>query len=153
MYLYRQAADAEPVEKIVNSETLDYDEWKRIVKGPKEWPQGAWPQTNGGGLEVAYWRKANAIHEWFVQTFQAGVDECQFSDPIGREGLAGLVERCKRILAGEDPSTLLPSKPGFFFGGTDYDESYRRDLEDTIAQLTPLIAERNTDVFIYHASW
>jgi hypothetical protein len=27
--------------------------------------------------DVAYWRKANAIHKWFVDNCQDGVDECQ----------------------------------------------------------------------------
>lgn len=27
--------------------------------------------------EVAYWRKANQIHDWFVKNVQNGVDECQ----------------------------------------------------------------------------
>jgi len=29
--------------------------------------------------EVGYWRKANAIHDWFVQNVQDGRDECQES--------------------------------------------------------------------------
>ena len=29
--------------------------------------------------EVGYWRKANAIHNWFVQNVQDGKDECQES--------------------------------------------------------------------------
>jgi hypothetical protein len=29
--------------------------------------------------QVAYWRKANAIHDWFVQNCQEGRDECQES--------------------------------------------------------------------------
>ena len=28
--------------------------------------------------EVAYWLKANHIHNWFVQNLQDGVDECQY---------------------------------------------------------------------------
>ena len=27
--------------------------------------------------QVGYWRKANAIHGWFVKHCQGGVDECQ----------------------------------------------------------------------------
>ena len=46
-----------------------------------ESPHGhIWP----GGQEVcvAYWRKANAIHSWFVENCQDGVDECQYSNEI-----------------------------------------------------------------------
>jgi hypothetical protein len=32
---------------------------------------------------VAYWRKANAIHSWFVQNVQDGVDECQCLNYFG----------------------------------------------------------------------
>ena len=33
--------------------------------------------------EVAYWRKSNQIHDWFVKNVQNGVDECQeaYVDP------------------------------------------------------------------------
>jgi len=27
--------------------------------------------------EVGYWRKANQIHNWFVENVQNGIDECQ----------------------------------------------------------------------------
>ena len=30
--------------------------------------------------EVAYWRKFNALHNWFVQNCQDGVDECQYAE-------------------------------------------------------------------------
>lgn len=136
MSLYRQREGAPPVEKVLNDEGFDFEKWK----------------ATHDDLQVAYWRKANAIHAWFVDTVQGGVDECQYSEPIGREALAGLVERCRRILSGEPP-TILESRGGFFFGSTDYDEHYMRDLRDTIEQLEPLIAERNSDTFIYNSSW
>lgn len=47
---------------------------------------------------VAYWRKANQIHAWFVDECQGGVDECQLSDPIPREKLLELRNLCARIL-------------------------------------------------------
>lgn len=28
-------------------------------------------------FRVAYWRKANQIHDWFVKNVQDGIDECQ----------------------------------------------------------------------------
>lgn len=47
--------------------------------------------------EVAYWRKANAIHKWFVEVVQGGVDECQESY-VTKEQIAQLVGLCKRVL-------------------------------------------------------
>ena len=29
--------------------------------------------------EIMYWRKVNAVHAWFVENVQDGIDECQES--------------------------------------------------------------------------
>lgn len=141
MYLYRQReADAPVAERFDKLEAA-------------EWSPEAYDALKAD-IQVAYWRKANAIHGWFVDTCQGGEDECQFSEPIGREALAGLVERCKRVLSdAAAPQDALPTRDGFFFGGDDYDEWYREGLQETIAQIEPLLAERNTDTFIYRSSW
>jgi hypothetical protein len=49
--------------------------------------------------EVAYWRKANAIHKWFVANVQDGVDECQEAY-VEREQLQELLEICETIIDG-----------------------------------------------------
>jgi hypothetical protein len=48
--------------------------------------------------QVAYWRKANAIHLWIVNTLAGGVDECQ-EIPMREEDLRMLVVLCRRVLA------------------------------------------------------
>ena len=40
-------------------------------------------------FKVGYWRKANAIHAWFVKHCQAGVDDCN-SHSVSRENLIKL---------------------------------------------------------------
>lgn len=50
-------------------------------------------------FNVAYWRKANAIHKWFVDVVQEGKDECQEAY-VTREQLGELVALCKTVLAG-----------------------------------------------------
>lgn len=47
--------------------------------------------------EIGYWRKANAIHAWFVRVVQAGVDRCQVS-PVSREQLSLLRTTCQEVL-------------------------------------------------------
>ena len=72
--------------------------------------------------EVGYWRKANAIHQWFVTHCQGGTDDCR-DWYVSRTDLTALLETCTRVLA--DPTTaaeLLPPQSGFFFGSTDIDE-------------------------------
>lgn len=47
--------------------------------------------------EIAYWRKANAIHKWFVDNVQDGVDDCRQAF-VMREQLESLVTTCKELL-------------------------------------------------------
>jgi len=47
--------------------------------------------------QVAYWRKANAIHAWFVENVQDGVDECQRTY-VSREDLEELLDVVTRVL-------------------------------------------------------
>lgn len=49
--------------------------------------------------EVGYWRKANAIHRWFVDNVQGGVDECQHSY-VDSEQLEELRDIVKQLLEG-----------------------------------------------------
>ena len=107
-------------------------------------------------FRVAYWRKANAIHDWFVQNVQEGVDECQEAW-VSREQLQELVDICKQVL--ENPKKakdLLPTRSGFFFGSTEYDEWYKQDLTYTVERLEKILADPAFDKgvdFYYQSSW
>jgi hypothetical protein len=115
---------------------------------------------------VGYWRKANAIHNWFVQNVQDNRDECQKSY-VSPENLRELREACQAVLATKNNSLVSVSEvaeevglaplAGFFFGGTDYDEYYYDDLEYTVKMIDRL---ENSGVFDnawtdieYQASW
>lgn len=105
--------------------------------------------------DVGYWRKANAVHNWFVTNVQDGKDECQESH-VSREQLQALRAVCLDVLA--DPSKaldLLPPTSGFFFGSTNVDDYYLSDLRDTVAIIDAILAkpkEWGGDVY-YRASW
>ena len=103
---------------------------------------------------VGYWRKANAIHQWFVTHCQGGTDDCRDAY-VSRTDLTALLETCKRVLA--DPqkaAELLPPQSGFFFGSTDIDEYfYWKNVRDTVALLESLLAEEATGDFYYRSSW
>jgi hypothetical protein len=105
-------------------------------------------------LQIAYWRKANQIHKYFVDQCARGKDECQ-DTYVEREQLEDLLNRCRTIL--EDHSKaeeLLPSQSGFFFGSTEYDDWYFKDLEDTVPILEKILKDAPEDWdFIYQASW
>lgn len=46
---------------------------------------------------IGYWRKANAIHKWFVDNVQEGVDDCK-PYYVSREQLKELRTLCHRVL-------------------------------------------------------
>ena len=104
---------------------------------------------------VGYWRKANAIHKWFVDNVQDGVDECQRTF-VSPEDLVELKTLCEQVVAApESGPTRLPTADGFFFGSTDYDESYIEDLKRTIAILDRLLNSPGLAGFdlVYQSSW
>jgi hypothetical protein len=99
-----------------------------------------------------YWRKANAIHNWFVQNVQNGVDDCG-EYPVTRQQLEELSGICKNVLCHHDlAEELLPPTSGFFFGSTRIDDFYFYDLIDTICGVQDLL-KADTDTFYYSSSW
>ena len=49
--------------------------------------------------QVGYWRKANQIHNWFVNNVQDGVDDCRYHNEVTREDLELLLATCKAVLS------------------------------------------------------
>ena len=94
-------------------------------------------------VKVMYWRKANAIHNWFVENVQDGEDNCREYE-VGREQLAELRELCDKVLKDHDlAEELLPTQSGFFFGGTEFDEWYFASLEETRDAIDKLLDPSN----------
>jgi hypothetical protein len=122
--------------------------------------------------EVGYWRKANQIHNWFVENCQDGVDNCQ-ETYVSTGQLKELLDICKEVkekaIINEDDKTienteeiedLLPTTSGFFFGSTGYDEGYMYDIDNTIEILeTALNEEKELNKngiycdYYYRSSW
>lgn len=112
------------------------------------------------GVTGAYWRKANAIHAWFVDNVQGGEDECephevQAEQLIALKMLATTLENA----TAEECARHLPPRQGFFFGGYEIDEWYRDDLRYTATRLDYLLKtalampEPRRLRFIYQSSW
>ena len=106
-------------------------------------------------FRIAYWRKANAIHDWFVQNVQDGVDECQEAW-VSREQLQELLDLCKQVLADKrSAKELLPTTSGFFFGSTEYGEWYFEDINYTVERLEKILSDTALEKcdFYYQSSW
>ena len=119
--------------------------------------------------QIGYWRKANHIHNWFVENVQNGEDDCGYYE-VTKDQLEQLLDICiqvrdasrlvkdeytKRIQNPTVAQTLLPTCSGFFFGGTEYDEWYLKDIRETIKVLRKVL--RTTDfekeIVVYVSSW
>jgi hypothetical protein len=104
-------------------------------------------------VRVGYWRKANAIHRWFVDNVQEGTDDCR-NYPVLRERLQELRNTCERVLAFRELATAqLPPSSGFFFGSDEVDEWYYRDLEETIKIIDACMALPVDWDIEYQSSW
>jgi hypothetical protein len=89
--------------------------------------------------EAMYWRKANAIHKWFVDNVQGGKDECN-EHFVSIEQLTKLRDVCAAVLADKSKAAaLLPPKVGFFFGGTEIDDHYMQYVLNTVEKLDELL--------------
>ncbi len=107
--------------------------------------------------EVLMWRKANAIHNWFVQNVQEGVDDCGEYE-VSEEDLRKLLKDVEEVLKDKSKAPeILPTTDGFFFGDTDYDEYYFDDLKYTakgIKNVLRIKAKNDSFVsFEYGSSW
>ena len=93
---------------------------------------------------VCEWRKANAIHKWFVDHVQDGKDNCG-RYYVSLDNLKDLRSACREAMTLydegniEDAAMFMPTQSGFFFGSTDYDEYYREDLQRTFDACNNLI--------------
>lgn len=91
--------------------------------------------------EVAYWRKANMIHNWFDTRLACGqAFENGGYYTVQPEFIDDLLTLVNKILSYYDKNPkfaikvareLLPTTRGFFFGCYDYDEWYFQDLLQT----------------------
>ena len=104
-------------------------------------------------ITIGYWRKANAIHAWFVKNVQGGVDECQEAY-VTRAQLMDLLQMVEYALKKKDPSGL-PTESGFFFGGTDVDDWYWDSLKHTKKMLKGILTAPSLNLadFYYQSSW
>lgn len=113
-------------------------------------------EINEISAEAMYWRKANAIHAWFVRECQEGVDNCQ-EYWVTPEKLKELRDICREILKDTTKANkLLPTQGGFFFGELAYDEWYFQDIENTEKRLTEILENEQLLrgwQYYYQSSW
>ena len=85
--------------------------------------------------EVGYWRKANAIHKWFVDNVQDGEDDCGYYE-VSKEQLEELLHICNLV---KDKCQL---KKGMVTNGYTYENGVEKPiLEEGEYVVNPEVAE------------
>lgn len=134
-------------------------------------------------ITIAYFRKHNQIHNWFVQNVQNGNDDCR-RYPITVDDIKKLLSICETIMShvtktprppkiktdskgnqyeclqyddykisGEGMQYVinnLPTKDGFFFGSTGYDDDYFWCIENAIKELNNVLTITKLNYFHIH---
>lgn len=111
-------------------------------------------------VEVGYWRKQNAIHNWIVQNVQNNVDNCALYE-VSEYQLKKLLLSCKTVLENptvENAMRILPTVDGFFFGGTDLSDNFELEyyldgLKYTVKLIRELLAKGEFEYYYYQSSW
>lgn len=103
--------------------------------------------------EVMYWRKANQIHQWFVENVQDGNDNCG-EYYVSRDDIEKLILACDTAWVNKDTS-ILPPQSGFFFGSTDADEWYWEEIQETSKRLRAILDDPmlQSSSLYYSSSW
>lgn len=129
----------------------------RTLSRAKSFPEKCpFPVTNVQ-MQVAYWRKANAIHAWFVRNVQNEEDDCR-RYYVSRDQLRELLNLVRLALEAyksspEKAANFLPTQSGFFFGSTELDDWYKRDLENTERMLVRVLKLPECWSLYYQSSW
>ena len=109
--------------------------------------------------ELAYWRKANQIRNWFVNNTDLEYDDNCKDIPLDRKTLENLVEDCQTVLNDHSlAEEIIPTQGGFFFGGTDYNEYYFEDLKYTVEKIKEILDNTPDEDFdngniVYYEWW
>jgi hypothetical protein len=83
---------------------------------------------------VCYFRKVNLLFAYFENK---GTLIEQYFAFMDKNTCLDIIDRCEKVLKNPElASELLPTQSGFFFGSTDYNEYYFKDVADVLKQLT-----------------
>lgn len=107
-------------------------------------------------VEDVYFRKLNWIRNWLVKHLGLNEDECAEDVLVSKEKLEELLSDVHVVLNNHNlAEQLLPTKGGFFFGGTDYNDYYFDSLIGIETEIQALLTTTDfeTEDVYYDESW
>lgn len=133
--------------------------------------------------QVGYWRKFNALHNWFIDECNEGEDKYReiyvSSDKLFEllntlKDVIKIIKKSKKkkvsVQTGwnsdgntyseidvydceEELEQIFPTRSGFFFGSTEYGDWYKSNVEKTIELLKNELVDVDKYDYYYQASW
>lgn len=96
-----------------------------------------------------YYRKVNFLYAYFADKLTD--EQCI----VTRSDVVDIIDKCKYVLENKDKAEeTLPTQAGFFFGSTDYDEWYFKDVEDCLNQFEKFFEDWTDDTVAWvYFSW
>lgn len=96
-----------------------------------------------------YYRKVNFLYAFFAEALED--EQCV----VTKHDVETVISHCKEVLADHSlAEKLLPTQAGFFFGSTDYNEWYFKDVEDVLKKFTEYLEGWDDDTIGWvYFSW
>lgn len=159
MYFYARKTDYEDFSRLDESDKADETSYPEDLKAFSDYiyNRNYKSTETKTDYQIGYFRKFNALHNYIVETFADGVDECQdillYKEDV--EKIKKVLDEVLEIRTKENAEKLLPTLAGFFFGDTDYEEGYFEDVEDADDLMQRLLDDFDFDEYqlVYNASW
>jgi hypothetical protein len=106
-------------------------------------------------INLGYWRKANAIHEYFTRNLTEDEEDNCTKIRVKKKDLLDLQRRCLKInrVGADVAEELLPTTSGFFFGGTEYDEYYMQYIAHTLGVVEETLDDWQPNDYVYYFAW
>lgn len=123
---------------------VDIEKWKEDKEG--------WGHIISLEIRAGYWRKFNALHKWFVDNVQDGVDDCGMyivTDDHFKKLQSDLSQLTKA-----NANDIMPTQSGFFFGNTEIDEYYWNNIERLKNFVGYILSQDfHGTMYVYQSSW
>ena len=108
--------------------------------------------------QIAYFRKVNFLVR-FMESY-GEIENCK-DFKVSKEMIEDLRDRCSLIIKTRDPQKkeelarmFLPTRSGFFFGSTDYDDWYYNNVKEVKAACNKILTQmeklKTTESIYFH---
>lgn len=101
---------------------------------------------------IISWRKENHLQNWFINHTDYDEGTQEPSSEFGIEKIEELLSDLKNVNE-KNADTIMPTRSGFFYGSTNYDEYYFSAIKNEISELEEVIANHKEGDTYQYETW